>query len=112
VARLNDQRVLLSVDGGPTRPCPGIEPQDRLLRWSADGRSIFIRRDERLAIQVYRLDVASGGRTLLWELAPPDRAGVTLYHDNFNLRVTPDGKSYAYSFLRSLSELYLVEGLK
>jgi Tol biopolymer transport system component len=112
VARLHDQRVLLPVDGGPSRPCPGIEPQDRLLRWSADGRSIFIRRDERRAIQVYRLDVAGGGRTLLWELAPRDRAGVTLYHDNFNLRVTPDGKSYAYSFLRSLSELYLVEGLK
>jgi Tol biopolymer transport system component len=112
VARLHDQRVLLPVDGGPPRLCPGIEPRDRLLRWSADGRSIFIRRDERLAIQVYRLDVATGGRTLLWELAPRDRAGVTLYHDNFNLRVTPDGRSYAYSFLRSLSELYLVEGLK
>jgi Tol biopolymer transport system component len=112
VARLHDQRVLLPVDGGQPRPCPGIEPRDRLLRWSADGHAIFIRRDKSPAIQVYRLELASGRRTLLWELAPRDRAGVTLYHLNFNVRVTSDGKSYAYSFLRSLSELYLVEGLK
>ena len=112
VARLHDQRVLLPVDGGPPRACPGIEREDRLLRWSADGRSVFIRRDKPRAIEVYRLDVASGRRTLLWELAPRDRAGVTFYHLNFQVRVTPDGKSYAYSYLRSLSQLYLVEGLK
>jgi len=26
--------------------------------------------------------------------------------------MTPDGKFYAYSFLRELSDLYLVEGVK
>jgi hypothetical protein len=26
--------------------------------------------------------------------------------------VSADGKSYAYSFIRNLSELYLIEGLK
>ena len=28
------------------------------------------------------------------------------------VRVTPDGMSYAYNYYRYLSELYLVEGLK
>jgi hypothetical protein len=27
-------------------------------------------------------------------------------------RVTPDGKSYAYSYQRSLADLYVVEGLE
>jgi hypothetical protein len=29
-----------------------------------------------------------------------------------NVRMTPDGKFYASSFLRELSDLYLVEGVK
>jgi hypothetical protein len=28
------------------------------------------------------------------------------------VRLTPDGKSYAYSYVRILSDLYLVDGLK
>jgi Tol biopolymer transport system component len=108
VARLQSERVLFSLAGGQPRPCPGIEPEDRLIRWGADGRSLLVRQDKRLAIQVYRLELATGRRTLLWELTPRDPSGVFLE----NVFLTPDGKSYAYSFLRSLSDLYLVDGLK
>jgi hypothetical protein len=27
-------------------------------------------------------------------------------------KITPDGRSYAYSYIRTLSDLYLVEGLR
>ena len=41
---------------------------------------------------------------------PPDPTGV---HDVNALRVTRDGRSYAYSYLRVLySDLYLMEGVK
>ncbi len=40
---------------------------------------------------------------------PPDPAGIFSVQ---TLCITPDGKSYAYSFWSGYSDLYLVEGLK
>jgi hypothetical protein len=42
-------------------------------------------------------------------LAPSDPAGVTAV---LNVRMTADGKAYAYSFDRELSDLFLVEGVR
>jgi hypothetical protein len=58
---------------------------------------------------VYRLDVATGKRELMMTLAPTDSSGVTAI---VNVRITPDGKSYAYSFDRELSDLFLVENVR
>jgi hypothetical protein len=58
---------------------------------------------------VYRLDVATGRRQLVVTLAPSDTAGVTAV---INVRMTPDGKTYAYSFDRELSDLFQVEGVR
>ena len=46
----------------------------------------------------------------MWkEIMPQDRAGV----DNLSrVCVTPDGRSYAYSYPQQLYELFLVEGLR
>jgi hypothetical protein len=58
---------------------------------------------------VYRVDVATGRKDLWKEIGPSDPAGVTgLGH----VLLTPDGASYAYNYARTLSDLYLVEGLK
>jgi len=53
--------------------------------------------------------VASGRRELWKELAPVDRAGL---NSIARVAVTPDGRTYAYSYLRILSFLQLVEGMK
>jgi len=42
-------------------------------------------------------------------LAPGDPAGIV---EVFNIRVSADANSYAYSYTRQLGELYLVEGLR
>jgi hypothetical protein len=65
--------------------------------------------DEKTSAPVYRLDVASGKRELVTTLSPTDLAGVTAIQ---NVRFTPDGKSYAYSFSRELSDLFLVENVR
>jgi hypothetical protein len=50
------------------------------------------------------------GEKKLWkELVPADRAGV--YNVNM-FDITPDERWYAYSYVRDLSDLYLVEGLR
>ncbi len=55
------------------------------------------------------MDVATGRRALWKQLMPPDPAGVT---GLIRIRITPDGKYYAYSVGRVLSELYVADGLK
>lgn len=40
---------------------------------------------------------------------PPDKAGVSSI---IEFQITPDGKSYVYSYTRLISQLYLVRGLK
>jgi hypothetical protein len=94
--------------GGEFRSPPGWLPEDIWITWSADGRSAYLYHDEKTSAPVYRLDVASGRRQLVATLAPGDPAGVTSV---YNVRMTPDGKSSAYSFARELSDLFLVEGV-
>jgi hypothetical protein len=54
-------------------------------------------------------DLSTREADLVATLAPADSAGVTAI---INVRMTGDGKSYAYSFDRELSDLFLVEGVR
>jgi hypothetical protein len=65
--------------------------------------------DEKQSAPVYRLDLATGKRQRVATLGPNDPAGVTAV---LNVRMTADGKSYAYSFDRELSDLFVVEGVR
>jgi eukaryotic-like serine/threonine-protein kinase len=107
-ARVKGRLVQLPIDGGQPRPVNGADPGDEPLLWRADGRVLFVRQD-RLPVRIFGLDVTSGQRTLLHELTPRDTVGVEAVWDT---RLTPDGKSYAYVFIRSLSRLYQVTGLR
>jgi serine/threonine protein kinase/Tol biopolymer transport system component len=104
------QIMLYPVDGGAAPvPVPGLSPGDVPSRWGPDGRSLYVYRQDELPARVFRVDVASGRKELWKTLGPSDPAGVTgLAHVIF----TPDGTSYIYNYLRLLSDLYLVEGLK
>ena len=53
--------------------------------------------------------IATGRKELWKEIMPADLVGVKYLP---RVALTPDGKSYAYSYYRHLSDLYLVEGLK
>ncbi len=97
------------VEGGSPRPLPGFSPGDGLVRWSADGRAVFLWRRFDTPIRVFRLDLATGERRLLREISFADPAGV---YTTTSLLMTPDGRSYVYNYGRLLSTLYLVEGLK
>jgi len=62
-----------------------------------------------LPARVEKVDVSTGARGLWKELSPPDLDGVT---NLVRIRITPDGSSYAYTYFRLLSELFLVDGLR
>jgi serine/threonine protein kinase/Tol biopolymer transport system component len=97
------------VEGGAPRPLPGFSPGDGMVRWSADGRAVFLWRRFDTPIRVFRLDLATGERRLLREISFADPVGV---YTTTSLLLTPDGRSYIYNYGRMLSTLYLVEGLR
>ncbi len=53
--------------------------------------------------------MASGNKEPLLELMPPDPAGVV---EIVSIVLTADASSYAYSYHRILSDLFLVEGVE
>jgi hypothetical protein len=67
-----------------------------------------------LAAEIHELELATGRRKQLWKLAAQDPAGAFRpgIGPGIGMPLTPDGKSYAYSYARILSDLYLVNGLK
>ncbi len=102
------KRALYPIEGGSPVPLPGLEDQDNIIRWAADGRSLFTFQQSGLPVRIYRLDVASGRRELWREVTPSDPTGILPF---FKVFVAADGKAYVYSFTRSLFRLFLVEGL-
>ena len=98
------------VSGGPGRDVEGLTPHDTPINWRADGRALYIatHRDENKTIPISLVDIATGARTPWKEIRPPmpvDEAGPFV-------RITPDGRAYAYDFTMRRSELNLAEGLK
>jgi serine/threonine protein kinase/Tol biopolymer transport system component len=103
------KRWFFPIDEGEARPIPGLQPHDGLDGWSEDGRSIFVHNRAGLPCLVSRVDLATGERTLWRQIAPADAAGVDSAGGIF---LTPDAKSFVYSYVRTLSDLYVVEGVK
>jgi len=103
------RHYLYPLEGSEPTALAGLSGLDLPIRWSADGRSLYVYRRGDLPAKVYQVDVATGRKQLWRELMPADAAGVT---DIVVVCPTPDGRSYVYSYSRILSNLYVVEGLK
>jgi eukaryotic-like serine/threonine-protein kinase len=88
---------------------PGVQPGERPIRWSNDPTWIYVTKPADIPTKVYLVNVDSGERKLIMSLEPADRTGLDT---TSSLRITPDGKSYAYSYERFLSQLYVATGLK
>jgi eukaryotic-like serine/threonine-protein kinase len=97
------------VDGGEAYPVPGIESGDTIDGWSEDERSFFVHNSTGLPVTISRIDSATGERTSWKQIALGDPAGVDAIE---SVAITPDEKTFVYSYRRRLSDLYLVEGLK
>ena len=101
---------IVSLEGSPERPLLGFEPEDLLAQWSADGRFFYAVRLQDLPARIFRIEIETGRRELWKELLPADPSGVVRFE---KIVVSPDGRSYAYSYFRLVAnDLYLIEGLK
>jgi hypothetical protein len=101
--------TLLPIAGGGSKPSIDVQPGESVIRWSADGRHLFLRQDQGLtAVKINRLDMATGREEPWKELKPADPVGVQIRQ----VVMTPDGNAYAYSFQRDICTLYLANGLR
>jgi eukaryotic-like serine/threonine-protein kinase len=103
------QPYVYSIDGAAPTRVQGLTPHDILVNWRADNHSFYIRThaDTNKVLRVSILDLNGGQRTAWKEIRPARPVD-----EVSNLRITPDGRSYAYNFTQATSDLYLVQGLK
>ena len=103
------RRYLYPLSGGEPAPIPGLSDEDTVSGWGADGHHLFLYRRRDVPGRLYRLDLSTGKKDLVSEVMPADGAGIV---DVAPIFATQDGSAYVYGLQRTLSELYLVEGLK
>lgn len=85
-----------------------LPPAERMTAFSADGRWLYSYGGE-FPCRISRLDLATGRQEPWKVVAASDSVGVSYCS---KVKVTPDGRGYAYRYKRELSTLYLLEGLR
>ena len=102
------RRYLYPLSGGEPASIPGLEAEENVAQFSADGRFVYVHRGAEAPAKLYRLELATGKREPWKTLMPGDAAGVS----NLSPLPTPDGSAYIYAYIRTLSDLFLVDGVK
>ncbi|MGA7077729.1 MAG: protein kinase [Terriglobales bacterium] len=99
------------LDGGGLRPIPGLDSNYRVTGWPPDGQSLYVvpaRRHERTGI-TYRVNAGTGKM----ELSRTFGEGLALGAVSSSASYCPgEGNSYAYQYAQTLSQVYVVKGMK
>ena len=96
---------LYAVDGSEPERVRGDTAGTRPVAWSADGKSLYLRRGNLIELLTLKT-----GKSEVWkDLTPADPAGIALIG---RFSMTPDAQGYVYSYERDQSDLYLGEGLQ
>jgi eukaryotic-like serine/threonine-protein kinase len=88
--------IILDVEGQP-------------IQWSADGRSLYTATLMAAPAVLRRIEIATDETEVVASLMPPDPAGVAQVSP---VAVTPNGEAYVYGFIRRLSTLFIVDGMR
>ncbi|MFZ1945929.1 MAG: protein kinase [bacterium] len=108
LATSGDGRLFVCpLNGDSARYVTRLMPGEGQPQWAADGNSAYLG-TVGTSMRVSRIDLATGQRTPWKTFSMPDSTGVFA----FRVCLTPDGRGYACSYARYLSDLYLVDGLE
>jgi hypothetical protein len=113
------RRLLVRVDGKPglfelvqerLTPIRGLAADDQLIRWSGDGRALFVSREQSPRTrELARVDLPTGRRQVLAAFGPSDAAGLAVVSVPV---VSGDGRTWAYRYQQVLSDLFVATGLR
>lgn len=104
----DNKLAVYPVKGGATRPVAGSNPGDRFIRWSGDGKSIYVYDPHSVPVHIESIEVSTGKRGIFTEYVPQDPTGLH-YIDAV---LSADGKRAVYGLHRALSTLQIVKGLQ
>ncbi len=98
------------IDGGGLRLIPGLDSRFYVNGWSPDGKLVYVSssRSEQIA-KVLKVDIATGKMEPWKTFGAGAGAGVT---ETAAPRFSADGSAYAYVYSQTLSNAYVVTGLK
>jgi tRNA A-37 threonylcarbamoyl transferase component Bud32 len=106
VAQVADSFHVYSADGKSLRPALGLSAADKLIRWSPDGHEVWVWIGNSSNVRVDRVDPISGRRSVLLTITPRDLTGLRNFQD---VTIADDGRRYAYTQVRYMSNLFTVE---
>jgi hypothetical protein len=111
LAAAGDGFAIYPVSGGAPRPALGFRPGDAPIRWSPDGREIWVLSDPDAItpVRADRVDPATGARSPLLSFVPAELGGV---RELIELTLADDPHVYAYTEFLYTSRLYTVEGVR
>jgi eukaryotic-like serine/threonine-protein kinase len=110
ITRDTERRLALFSIGGTTAPTrlEGTGSRDLPIVISPDGEWLYVQGPGDVPAEVARIRIRDGRREAVTTLSPPDPAGAMQI---LRIVMTPDARAYAYTFVRALSSLYIVDGL-
>ncbi|HZQ67498.1 MAG TPA: serine/threonine-protein kinase [Terriglobales bacterium] len=109
VSRQGDVLTFYPISGGQPRTVIAKIPNLAFPQSGNTGRYVIGAGQLGVPMKLYRYNTLTGEKKPWKELVPPDRVGVFIANI---FDVTPDLRWYAYSYVRDLSDLYMVEGLR
>jgi eukaryotic-like serine/threonine-protein kinase len=105
---IDAHKLLLSPIGGGNSKAIADLNGESVVRWSGDGRYLFLQHHEPTSIKITRLEVATG-RKEPWLVVKVPEPGAAFFG---RVALSADGKACATTFQRDLANLFLVRGLK
>ncbi|HEY7099542.1 MAG TPA: protein kinase [Terriglobales bacterium] len=106
----SDGRLFLyPVAGGDPVPVQGLDPKFSLAQWSADSRGLYVYHSGDMPMSMYRFDLASGKLTEIRQLIPRTSTGVVSIAP---VATNPQANAFLYSYLQTMSVLYVIGGLR
>jgi len=100
--------LMTPVTGGNSKEVADLQPGESVIRWSGDGRYLFLQQREPAIVKISRLEIATH-RKEPWLVVKVPEPGATVVGP---LAMSADGKACAITFQRDLANLFLVRGLK
>ena len=100
--------LMTSVESQSSRTIIDLQPGESAVRWSGDGRYLFLQQRDAGSIKISRLELATH-RKEPWLVVKVPEPGATFLGP---LALSADGKACATTIQRDLANLFLVRGLK
>ena len=109
VALTSDGYREFSTHDSTSRNVPGLSPSDQVIRYSPDGKSLWVRKPNAQPVRVEQVDLKSGERTRLLPDFGAPRPGVLNVSE---VALADDPRTYAYLERETASYLFELKRVK